>query len=403
MMKSNMGWRLYYHRESSRPLAEFLKNTTKLKNETVEICSLPNKNSDNRFGSLPHSVRKLLFFGHPDVMLSYYDGLQPERCIFAWEITDAKPATDHWMQRFTGLAGACEIGVPSVFILKFKCKTKKWTSEIESEFFYAYNRVIDIHRIPIYIANWEADASGKFQEDTEYPGVPHRETIPMKDSVAFFEMVMDYSVHGKQFTNLLNERLIVELKNKLIVKISKIPVPSDYERLYVLDKKGFIETTFVLDYIKNKLHKRLPEIPERITNRKMSLVFVPRPQVTSGRRAHPKETLIQRIQQRNGNPYNGMPLAFDFMFCRLGVTPRERDVNLIIDLSELSFKEFADFHKAIHDKSPLRNNTPPPEASLPKYSLHLTQGYTHEFKDFIRQYCYAADILIFKDFMVPFY
>ena len=402
-MKRNVGWNLYYHRESSRPLAEFLKSNTKLSTETVNIHPLSNTNSDNKFGLLPYSVRKLLFFGHPDVMLSYYDGLQPERCVFAWEITDAKPATDHWMQRFTSLVGACEVGVPSVFILKFEANTKQWSAEIESEFFYAYNRVMDIHRIPIYIANWQPDVSGKFQEDPDYSGIPYRKIEPMMDSVGFFEMVMDYAVHGKDFKNLLQERLIVDLKDKLTVKISVKPTPSEYERLCIIDKKGYVDTSKALEYIKNKLGKELPEIPERIKNREKSIVFVPRPQVCSGRRANPKETLLNRIQKRNGNPYNGMPLAFDFMFCRLGPTPRERDKNLIIDLSELSFAEFASFHKDIHDKSPLGSTTPPSEESLPKYSLHLTQGYTHEFKDFIRQYCYAADILIFKDFVVPFY
>ena len=108
-------------------------------------------------------------------------------------------------------------------------------------------------------------------------------------------------------------------------------------------------------------------------------------------------------QLSHRNPYNGMPLAFDCMFCRLGPTPRERDINLIIDLSELSFADFAEFHKSTHDDSPLGDTSPPPKNLLPKYSLHLTRGYIHEIKDFIRQYCYAADIIVLKDFVVPFY
>jgi len=146
----------------------------------------------------------------------------------------------------------------------------------------------------------------------------------------------------------------------------------------------------------------LPHMPERLWNRPLSMVFVPRPQVREGRRVT-KETLLDRIQKRNGNPYNGMPLAFDYMFCRLGPTPRERDRNLIVDLSELSFRDFARFHKTIHDKSPLAKLSPPSSEIIPKYSLHLTQGYVHELKDFIRAYCYAADVIVLKDFVVPFY
>jgi hypothetical protein len=398
---TKVGWRLYYHRAGSRTLAEFLKETTKLNDFTdVDIKSLPNKNSSNKFSLLPHSVRKLLFFGHPDVILSYYDGLQPEKAVFAWEITDAKPATDHWMQRFTSIAGACEVGVPSVFILRFETKTKPWSAKIKSEFFYAYDRVMNIHRIPIYIADWKSSQNGDLTEDADYPGIPERTSESMKDSTSFFNLAIEYTIHGRNLIELSQERLIVNLKNKLIIQISKIPKPSDYERLTVLDNSGYVDTSVVIDYIKKKIGKTLPNIPERIKMRKKSLYFVPRPRVVKRKT---KETLLERIKKRNGNPYNGMPLAFDCMFCRLGPTPRERDVNLIIDLSELTFSDFAEFHKNIHDKSPLGKTSPPKKQNLPKYSLHLTQGYIHEIKDFIRQYCYAADIIVLKDFVVPFY
>lgn len=402
-MSDLIGWNLYYHRETSRPLAEFLKDKTLLNGYNVGIHPLPNDNRDSSFGLLPHSVRELLFFGHPDVILSYYDGLQAEKAVFAWEITSAKPATDHWQQRFPSLVGACEIGIPSVFILTFESKTEKWDAKIESEFFYAYNRVMEIHRIPIYIAEWESGVNGTLNEDPVFPGIPDQKSQPMLDSINFLNMVIEYTIHGRDFKGLSQERLIVDLKNKLLVKIAEIPEPKNYERLCVHNKNGYVDTQFALDYIQKKIKSDLPTIPERIKNRSQSLVFVPRPHVILGKRKDPKESLLDRIEKRNGNPYNGMPLAFDFMFCRLGTTPRERDVNLIIDLSELSFADFAKYHKNIHDNSPLGNISPPTKKDLPKYSLHLTQGYIHELKDFIRQYCYAADIILLKDFVVPFY
>lgn len=404
-MSSKPKWKLYYHRESSRPLAEALLQYSKLSklNNGVEIEALPNKNSDSKFGTLPYSIRKLLFFGHPDVILTYYDGLQPEKAVFAWEITDAKPATDHWMQRFPSLVGACEIGVPSVFILRFEANTPSWTSKVKSEFFYAYDRVMTIHRIPIYLANWESK-SGALQEDPHYPGVPDNKSEAMKDTINFLNLIIDYTVHGRDLVGLSQERLIVELKNKLTTQISDIPIPSSYQRLTVLDKSGYVDTDKALKYLKEKTKKDLPQIPERIKNRKRSLVFVPRPSVVLGKRKNVKEaSFLERIEKRNGNPYNGMPLSFDFMFCRLGDTPRERDINLIVDLSELSFKDFAKFHKRTHDSSPLAKTSPPDKKEISRYSLHLTDGYAHEIKDFIRQYCYAADIILLKDFVVPFY
>ena len=131
------------------------------------------------------------------------------------------------------------------------------------------------------------------------------------------------------------------------------------------------------------------------------MIFVPRPEFHKGKRVL-KETLISRIIAKNGNPYNGMPLAFDFMFCRLGPSTYERDVNLIIDMSEVSYSEFISFAKTIHNSSPIATKGIPKSDEISRLSLHLTEGYTHEIKDFIRQYCYAADLLILKDFIIPF-
>ena len=397
-------WTFYYHRESSRPLAEALSNLSNLKSfGKIQIVPLPNENANPGFGTLPYSVRQLLFFGHPDVILTYYDQLQPEKAVFAWEITDAKPATDHWMQLFPGLVGACESGVPSVFILQFKSKSDAWSADLESEFFYAYKRVMDIHDIPIYIANWKASTGGGLSEDSEYPGVPDRKSEAMKDSLAFLNKIAEYTVHGRDFKGLSRERLVLELMDKLTTKIAKIPKPSHYKRLCMLDSSGILSTEKALKHVKKVTGLNLGQVPDRILSRDKTIYFLPRPDVVSGRRKNVKESLIERIEKRNGNPYNGMPLAFDFMFCRLGQSPRERDRNLFIDLSEISFKEFARYHKTIHDSSPLGSTTPPAKKEIPRYSLHLTEGYIHELKDFIRQYCYAADLIILRDFVVPFY
>jgi hypothetical protein len=394
-------WTLYYHKEKSRGLAEFLKNLTALAGyATVNIVSLPNRNNSVAFTRLPRSIRKLLFYGHPDVILGYNNGIEPEKAVFAWEITDAKPATDHWMQRFPSLVGACELGVPTVFILRFESNTTAWTARLESEFFYAYDRVMEIEQIPIYLADWLPDPSGVYAVDRDYPDVPDRDSDSMVDTIAFLNQVIDYAVHGKEFQKLLRERLLVDLRNKLKVRINEVPSPEDYRRLTVASATGYLSWDEVKTYISTRTAYNLPYTPARITLRKRSVIFVPRPESHRGRVL--QETLLDRIKAKNGNPYNGMPLAFDFMFCRLGSTVYERDVNLIIDLSEISYQEFISFAKTIHDSSPIASKTKPSKDQISRLALHLTEGYTHEIKDFIRQYCYAADLLVLSDFVIPF-
>ena len=87
---------------------------------------------------------------------------------------------------------------------------------------------------------------------------------------------------------------------------------------------------------------------------------------------------------------------------RLGPTSYERDINLIIDMSEIKYKEFIWFAKSVHDSSPIAAKSLPAKDQISRLSLHLTEGYTHEIKDFIRQYCYAADLIILEDFVIPF-
>jgi len=396
-------WILYYHKEKSRSLADFLRDQSNLSlyraNLTIE--SLPNVNTGKEFARLPRSVRKLLFFGHPDVILVYDNGIESEKAVFAWEITDAKPATDHWMQRFPSLVGACELGVPSVFILRFVSDTSNWSGKLESEFFYTYDRVMEIEQIPIYLADWLPDSTGKFAFDQDYPDVPDRNSDSMVDTIEFLNKVIEYSIHGQDIHRLIKERLLVDLRNKIKVRIHDVPKPEDYQRLTVSSATGYSNLEQVKEYINQKTTYRVNHLPNRILLRDKSIIFVPRPQYHRGVRTL-KETLISRIQKKNGNPYNGMPLAFDFMFCRLGPSTYERDINLIIDMSEVEYSAFISFVQTIHNSSPIASGSIPQKEEISRLSLHLTEGYTHEIKDFIRQYCYAADLIILKDFVIPF-
>ena len=190
-------------------------------------------------------------------------------------------------------------------------------------------------------------------------------------------------------------------RNKIKIKIHEVPKPSEYNRLTVSSATGYSEWADVESYIVTRTSFPLPPIPKRIGLRRKSIIFVPRPQFHKGTRVL-KESLMERIVKKNGNPYNGMPLAFDFMFCRLGPSTYERDINLIIDMSEITYDEFISFAKAIHSSSPIGVAARPKSSEISRLSLHLTEGYTHEIKDFIRQYCYAADILVLKDFIIPF-
>lgn len=109
-----------------------------------------------------------------------------------------------------------------------------------------------------------------------------------------------------------------------------------------------------------------------------------------------------RIKNKGADPYLGQPLAFDYIFCRLGKTPYERDTNLIIDLSMLYFEDFSCYHKKIWDRCPLQNENLNDIKNIPEYTMYLTEGCAQVMKNFIRVYSFTADIIIFREGMIYF-
>jgi len=112
--------------------------------------------------------------------------------------------------------------------------------------------------------------------------------------------------------------------------------------------------------------------------------------------------LLERIHKRGGDPYLGQPLAFDYIFCRLGETPYQRDANLVIDLSVLSFSDLANYHKQVWSNCPLQIEEIGNLTNIPKYTLYLTKGCPQVIKNFLRVYAFTADIIVFSDGIIYF-
>ena len=388
-------WKLYYDREDDRPFAELLKLTSQLSNyKNVQILRFPR----GEYGKLPHNLRKVLFFGRPDVAITYSDNTQGEHAVFACEITKSEAARDHWMQRFTSSVGLCITGIPSAIILPFEIPATElapWNGKLDYEFFYAFKRVMDFHKTPICLVEWEASNEGILSEDNEIPKTPDRNSQPMINLIKFIDLIIDYTINGKNQEKLFDEKLFKIFYETIESKITQIPLPSGHKRLQILNPTGVVTTSEMLTWLNQQTGINIIEKPYM---RKKSLIFTPRSQAT----ANSKETLLDRIKKRNGNPYNGMPLTIDYLFCRTGPSKHDRDANLVLNLTELSYDEFIHYFRKTHDTSPILNSIPTSE-EIAELALHLTEGYTFEIKDVIRQFCYVADIIVLKDCILPFY
>jgi hypothetical protein len=111
---------------------------------------------------------------------------------------------------------------------------------------------------------------------------------------------------------------------------------------------------------------------------------------------------MERIDKRGGDPYLGQPLAFDYLFCRLGETPHERDVSVVANLTDLKFKDLAKFHIKMWERSPLQYGDLKRIKHIPTYTMYLKEGGVEVLKNFLRVYAFSSDIIVFSDGLVYF-
>lgn len=399
---------IYHHK--TRRFAEYITHYSNIEQMVAngqaasEIRKLPDNHTVG-FAELPDELRRLLFFAKPDVVICYDNGIQPIRPVFAFELTNHRPARDHWLQRFNNLVGCAQIGVPGAYVLPFDLsRHPRFPSKLDSAFFYAYDRVMEIHQTPFYIAEWESADQSTLDFDAAYADLPVHSSGPIVKTMSFLNMVLTSAMNGTPVNLLLQERMIVELRDDMRQRAySPIPQISDFARLKKnMANGGFLSWPEIRAWLGNKGIAVPGNIPDRIVRRTRNLIFTPIVQDRGQAPEQLRARLNTRIKSNGADPYLGQPLAFDYIFCRLGKTPYERDANLIIDLSVLSFEDFSCYHSKVWADCPLQHNDLSAIRNIPEYTMFLTEGCAQVMKNFLRVYSFTADLIVFKEGLVYF-
>jgi hypothetical protein len=367
---------------------------------TIAVESMPQQNAHKSFAELPAPLRRLLFYAKPDLIVCLDDGQRPLRPIFALDVTDHTPATDHWMQRFPNLVGCAVEGIPGAFVMPTALPNRpKFRGVVDPTFFFAYDRVIEIHQTPIYIAQWPSSDGKTCDLDAKFTSLPDSSGADMRATFAFLDVVIDAAIHGQNLKDLMRSRMIIDLRNRLrSVGYQTLPTPARFERLKAVDPTGGpIDGRALATWLRSR-SIALPSLPPRLDTRDRYLVYTPQVVPRGKSPAQLRTALLDRIQKHNGDPYMQQPLAFDYLFCRLGATPEERDVSLVLDYSVLTFSDFAAWVSDTWQRSPLQHqNYGAIRRSMPVYSLHLREGLGQVMKSFVRLTAFAADLIVFSD------
>jgi hypothetical protein len=392
-------WKLYYDREDDLVFSELIKQTTQLSKFTnVQIIPIPNTLEEQ--AQLPPSFQKILFFANSDLTITYSDNTRSEHVVFACEITKAESARDHWLQRFPSMVGPCICGVPSAVVLAFESGFGK----VKSDFFYAINRVVELHKSPLCLVEWATAHDEILSEDKEFTKCPDRNSQSMIDLIIFIDLVIDYTVNEKDLNDLINEKICQKFHDDMESRIAgNIPLPSEHKRLCALNSDGVVTTSEMLVWLNKKTGINFTKKPSM---RKKNLIWTPYYQTEfydQSKVTKKEGKLKSRIFKNDGDPYSGMPLAMDYLFCRTGHLKQDRDTNLILNLShELSYDEFMVYFKIHHKKSPFLDAIPSSK-EISRLSIHLTNPAIPEKKTVIRNWCYLADIIVLKDCIIPFH
>jgi hypothetical protein len=394
---------LYHHKERAWAdyLIEYSGVGELISAGTVEheVLSMPQQNAHAAFAGLAPEIRQLLFFAKPDLIVCMDDGVRPTFPVFALDVTEHVPARDHWIQRFPNLIACAEYGVPGAFVAPGEMPDReKFAGREDPFFFFAYDRVMDIHATPLYIAEWASGDGRSLDRDVKYGDLPPHDSPGMANVLAFFNLVLDAAIKGRNLAEVRSTRLVLDLRVDVRRRgYVKIPTPADFSRVAGTMSRAEFES-----WLSDRDLGFPTSIPDRISKRDKFLVFSPQRAAEVDREAF-RTTFAKRIKEKGGDPYTQLPLVFDYLFCRTGPSPRQRDVNLVVDLTALDFIDFAGYVSSAWKKSPLREvDVAKIKARTDTYTLHLTEGVHQELKNFVRLYAYAADVIVFDDVVVPF-
>jgi hypothetical protein len=372
----------------------------------IEFKSLPQQAVENTWAELPNQLRRLLFFARPDLVICLDDGVRPTHPVFAFEITQHVPARDHWMQRFPNLVGCAQEGVPGAYIMPFDMSEHpSFKSVIDPDFFFAYDRVTEIHQTPVFIAEWQTPDRRTPKGDSKFAAQPCSKMPDMVRAFEFLRTAVDAAFHGRPVASLMRERTIIDLRDRIRQRAyqSQLPSIASFKRLqHAMPNNRPLTLPELRAWLKGKSLTLPTNLPDRLVRRNKFLVFTPQVSTRGKTQAQLRSALMTRIDKKGGDPYLGQPLAFDYLFCRLGTTPYERDCSVVANLTDLKFEDLAKFHRKVWEKSPLQFTSLKKIKHIPTYTMYLKEGGSETIKNFLKLYAFTADLIVFEDGIIYF-
>jgi|GEM_PF-5081358 hypothetical protein len=329
------------------------------------------------FPKIPREIQQLLYLDKHDIIITFAEsGAQIP--IIALEFMTHTPQSQHTKQRFCRIVSSAEHAVPCAFIFPEKKASGGQMYKCTTDIFYAFQKLMDIHRVPIFGYYWPDD-NGILKHSRRYPSAP-LEKGQIKDLFQYINLCLNYAIQGKPATLLLREPILFSHLDFNRSKAYEHPV--EISRYKGLSLKT---TDELVRELERDYSLQPANLPDYFIGREMSLVQTP-------------EFRTAKSKFRT-DPYAGMQAFFDYCFCRVGETTIQRRYNLVFHAVGIQFKVYSKmYHSYWKTSCPFNDNQAPD--NIPLLNLHIKAGCTYTKNKQLRTYGYLSDMIIFDDFVV---
>lgn len=243
-------------------------------------------------GGNPKIIDELIRYDRPDIIL-LIDG-QPALVV---EKTREVPTGHNVGQRIARLVCAVELGIPIIKFVPFDARKHGDHTAIcnlNIRLIKAFQRMTEIHRVPVLAISWPADVHGELVDDGTEDERPRA-------------VVHDYLTRGL-------DRGCPEIRRQLEIMEreyrERLPRFPSYAK--PPPSVSFLDTPALLRELDGKID---PEGHRALAARERSLVYT---------------IEMTPAHCRREDPYTGMQFIYDYLWCRSGPRPEDKHTNLIL-------------------------------------------------------------------------
>lgn len=251
----------------------------------------------------PDLINTLLRYDRPDIILAK-DG----KPVLVVEKTREVPTGHNVGQRFGRIVNAAEERVPVILFIPFKAeKHGKHQSlcNIPIRLFTALNKMEEIHKVPILVLNWPVDSKNEILID----GTENEEF----DEILYELLTSKNNTFSKSTLSAIKE------KNEQVVSTLNLRTDSLPNSARIVSTKEYIEQL--------RQDEKISDETLTVQNEFREL----------------DKTLVYTIEMtaekcNRQDPYTGQQFVYDYQFCRTGISPDDKKINLVLKFPHISMK-----------------------------------------------------------------